>query len=346
MTPALDAHVRDIVAWHFSPETGAPHWIEWARDNTFDVREITGFDDLASLPRFDVALLREAPERLAPIAFADKPAYVFETGGTTGAPTQRWSWRDHVLDYETLAERLDDEVFPRGAHWLMIGPSGPRRLRHGIEILAHARGGRCYMLDLDPRWAKRLEVEGRMEEVRAYKAHIIDQAETLLDHNLIGCLFATPALLEALGDRVDLAARGVRGVICGGTSMGAQTMRFLSEEVLGPKVGILPTYGNTLMGLATSSPPVEANGWSNTYYAPQPRAVLRVVEVEEPDRLVDYGQWGRVELTTLTNELFLPRLLERDEAIRRPPSETVPWDGLGEVRPLGAGDSPVVEGVY
>ena len=27
----LDAHVREIVNWHFSPETGTPFWLEWAK---------------------------------------------------------------------------------------------------------------------------------------------------------------------------------------------------------------------------------------------------------------------------------------------------------------------------
>jgi hypothetical protein len=27
----LDAHVRDIVRWHFSPETGTPFWLDFAK---------------------------------------------------------------------------------------------------------------------------------------------------------------------------------------------------------------------------------------------------------------------------------------------------------------------------
>ena len=35
MTPAeaqtqLDERVREIINWHFSPETGCPFWLEWA----------------------------------------------------------------------------------------------------------------------------------------------------------------------------------------------------------------------------------------------------------------------------------------------------------------------------
>ena len=66
----------------------------------------------------------------------------------------------------------------------------------------------------------------------------------------------------------------------------------------------------------------------------------------QTSQVVDYDTWGRVELTTLTKELFLPRFLERDEAIRRRPRESYPWDGVGEVRPFGAMEKSIVEGVY
>ena len=66
----------------------------------------------------------------------------------------------------------------------------------------------------------------------------------------------------------------------------------------------------------------------------------------QTDRLVDYGEWGRVELTTLTQEFFMPRFLERDEALRREPREPYAWDGVAEVRPFGAMEKQIVEGVY
>jgi hypothetical protein len=74
--------------------------------------------------------------------------------------------------------------------------------------------------------------------------------------------------------------------------------------------------------------------------------VLRVVDGEATDQVVDYDQWGRVELTTLTKELFIPRFLERDEALRRAPCAQYPWDGVGEVRPFQAAAQQIVEGVY
>ena len=57
------------------------------------------------------------------------------------------------------------------------------------------------------------------------------------------------------------------------------------------------------------------------------------------------GHYG-YSTSTITQEFFMPRFLERDEAIRRKPIEKYPWDGVGDVRPFGAMEKTVVEGVY
>jgi len=201
-------------------------------------------------------------------------------------------------------------------------------------------------VDLDPRWVRRLVREGDDATAGRYLAHVMAQARAILDRHPVRCLFTTPRLLEALGENVDLSTTDIQGVLCGGTSLSPETGRFLAEETLGGRIGLVPIYGNTLMGLATSSPLTAENGYEITYHPPQPRAVLRVVDPENPDRVVEEGAWGRVELTTLTDEFFLPRLLERDEAIRRGPRADRPWDGVGDVRPLGGGEAGAPEGVY
>jgi hypothetical protein len=42
--------------------------------------------------------------------------------------------------------------------------------------------------------------------------------------------------------------------------------------------------------------------------------MIEVVDPDEPNRIVEYGAIGRVRLTTLTKEFFMPRFLGRDEA--------------------------------
>lgn len=345
----LDAHVREIIHWHFSPETGCPFWIDWAAKAGWDPRkEIRNFADIIQrFPHFKDEWLRDLqPDVWVPAQFKGKPYNIFETGGTTGMPKQRIGWNDYKVDYEEFSTKVSDTHFPRGGAWLMMGPTGPRRLRLAIEHLANFRGSPCYFIDLDPRWVKKLIAEKKYDQARAYMDHVVDQAATLLKHRKVSGLFTTPKLLEALAEKVDLFAAGIRGVFCGGTTMTPQYVRFIVEEVLENRIGFYPTYGNTLMGLAASVPLEPEDQFSITYYAPQPRAVLRVVKPERTGELTDYNQWGRVELTTLTRELFLPRFLERDEAIRRAPRAPYAWDGVGDVRPFGAMEKQIVEGVY
>ncbi len=345
----LDQQVREIIAWHFSPETGSSFWLDWARRAGWDPREaIRGFDDLiARFPHFQDEWLRDLqPEVWVPAAYRGKPFNVFETGGTTGMPKQRIGWNDYKVDYEEFSGKIADEHFPRGGAWLMVGPTGPRRLRLAIEHLANFRGSPCYFIDLDPRWVKKVLADKKFEVARAYMDHVVDQAITILKHRKVTGLFTTPKLLEALAEKVELYDAGVRGVFCGGTTMAPQYVRYIVEEVLEGRIGFYPTYGNTLMGLAVSVPLTPEDNFSITYYAPQPRAVLRVVRPQATEQLVDYDAWGRVELTTLTKEFFMPRFLERDEAIRRRPRAPYAWDGVAEVRPFGAMEKQIVEGVY
>ena len=124
-----------------------------------------------------------------------------------------------------------------------------------------------------------------------------------------------------------------------------QWYRFACDELL-EGIYMTPTYGNTLMGLACGKPFVPEDNYKITYYAPQPRAAIQVVDFDDPDRVVDYCATGRVMLTTLTRELFIPRFLERDEAEREPPIHLYPWDGASGVRPFHGFATSVVEGVY
>ncbi len=344
----LDDHVRDIVQWHFDTQRGSEFWLDYARQLDFDPREaIQGYGDLQRLGHFQDEWLRGGPvRRWVPKAFADEAVYVFETGGSTGIPKSRINIRDFEIDYEQFSNALPEDGFPRGADWLMLGPSGPRRLRLAVEFLAQIRGGICFFVDMDPRWVTELIRQGRHREVQDYSAHIIDQGLKLLrSHDSIHCLFTTPRLLEALGQKIDLNKAGIRGIFCGGTEMDAQFNRFAREELV-PGIEFVPTYGNTLMGLAHPKPFDQSDNFDVTYYPPQPRAVIELVDPNETDRVVDYGETGRVMLTTLTHEFFMPRFLERDEGERARPVEPYPWDGVRNVRLLRSLEESVTVGVY
>jgi phenylacetate-coenzyme A ligase PaaK-like adenylate-forming protein len=350
----LDAHVRETVEWHFNPETGSPFWLEKAKTLGFDPRkEVHKFDDLKKFGLFEDDWLRGGPvRRWQPKGLAGKPTYVFETGGTTGIPKSRVVVDDFRIDYEQFSDTLPEKYFPKGSNWLMLGPSGPRRLRLAVEHMCQYRGGICFCVDLDPRWVVKLIKKGWMEHLKAYQEHIIDQVMTILSakHD-IKCMFTTPKLLDALAARLEkegssVAQTGITGIFCGGTEMTSQWIRFAIEELLGQGIYIAPTYGNTLMGLAAAEMPTPESGYKIAYYAPEPRAVVEVVDFDDPNKVVPYGKEGRVRLTTLTKELFIPGFLERDEGLREEPSAKYAWDGVSGVKPWRGVAATTTVGVY
>ncbi|MEC8240532.1 MAG: hypothetical protein VX084_05285 [Planctomycetota bacterium] len=355
----LDQHAYEVVQFHFHESTGCPFWLEKKAEFNFDpLTEVKGYDDIKKFPLFEDEWLRGGPvRRWVPKALSDKPVYVFETGGTTGIPKSRIVVEDHWTDYELFSDTLPDEYFPKGANWLMLGPSGPRRLHLAVEHLCQHRGGICFCIDLDPRWVVKLIKKGWMDHLEEYKKHCIDQAVTVLTagHD-IKCMFATPKLLDSLALGLEergtsLQEVGITGIFSGGTEFTPQWTRYCVEELLGGPaeesgVYMTPTYGNTLMGLACSKPISADDGYKIAYYAPQPRAVTEVVSFDDPHQVVGYGETGRVKLTTLTKEFFVPGFLERDEGEREKPFATYPWDGVSGVRPYHEFATSTTVGVY
>ena len=350
----LDAQVREVVQWHFSPETGTPFWLDKAKSFSFDpLKDVKCFDDLKLFGHFEDEWLRGGPvRRWVPKGLAHRPWYVFETGGTTGIPKSRVVCDDFRIDYEQFSHTLPDQFFPKGSNWLMLGPSGPRRLRLAVEHMAQYRGGISFCVDLDPRWVIKVIKKGWMEHLRAYQDHVIDQAMTILSAgHEIKCMFTTPKLLDSLVKRLEdkgssLEKEGITGIFCGGTEMTSQWIRFTIEEYLGDSTYIAPTYGNTLMGLAASEMPRAEDHFKIAYYAPEPRAVVQVVDFDDNDKTVEYGAEGRVMLTTLTKEFFVPRFMERDEGVRERPSSKYPWDGVSGVKGFRAFAATTTVGVY
>ena len=80
--------------------------------------------------------------------------------------------------------------------------------------------------------------------------------------------------------------------------------------------------------------------------APQPQAVIEVVDFDNLPPRSSVRETGRVELTTLTKEFFMPGFLGRDEGEREPACAAYPWDGVSGVRPYRGFASTTTVGVY
>src|SRR5688500_20356154 len=90
----LDAHVREIIQWHFSPETGCPFWLEWAAKAGWSpLKEVRSFADIQRFPHFQREWLRD----LQPGVWVSKELqsehlHMFVTIGPTGLAKQRPIW--------------------------------------------------------------------------------------------------------------------------------------------------------------------------------------------------------------------------------------------------------------
>ena len=126
--------------------------------------------------------------------------------------------------------------------------------------------------------------------MEAYKRHVIDQALTLLQARTTTSAACSPrpSCSKRCARRSSLKKLGITGVFCGGTEMTPQFHRFAVEELL-EGVYFAPTYGNTLMGLATHKPRDPADNCAIIYYPPAPRAMIEVVDPDQPGRVVEYG---------------------------------------------------------
>ena len=118
----------------------------------------------------------------------------------------------------------------------------------------------------------------------------------------------------------------------------------------GNDVYIAPTYGNTLMGLAAAEMPKPPD-YKIAYYAPEPRAVVEVVDFDDYEKTVDFGKEGRVMLTTLTRamaqcDVLVPAVTDQIDAglidaaperkievLRRATDEGAPVEDLDVVPP-------------
>ncbi|MFB6303031.1 MAG: hypothetical protein ABEH78_09250 [Haloferacaceae archaeon] len=342
-----DERVREVLDVHFDPETGTPYWLEWADEHDVDPRDaVGGFEDLKSVfEPFDEDVIRHLPvEEFAPQAL-DGPRRVYETGGTTGAPKRvimQDYWR---IQASWAASVLDGMGFPTG-NTLMIGPpGGANNAGVFVQHLAHEWDALPFHINMDPRWAKRLST-GPRNRFDEYVDHLLDQAERVLTSQNIDVVFSTARLFERPRLRDLVAETGVRGVYHGGTALDPDTHRVFREEWY-DDVAFVGEYGNTLMGVAQEAPhlrPPAERAYSLDYVPCEPYFVAEIVD--EDGDVVPYGETGRVRVTVLGEDLFVPLLPERDTAMRVRGVEPLDWDWVRDPGTSADAAPGAVEGVY
>jgi len=339
----LDQWCRAVLARHFHPTTGSPYWLRRARQLDFDPRDITRYDQLVAFGPFPVdTLRRQDPADLVPLS-VPRPltGRVWDTGGTTGTPCRVHYTADMLL-HRGLWRRWSfaREGFEPGRAWLQATPTGPHLIGNGVWEVSELYASQVYAMDMDPRWVKRLIRAGRLAEVDDYTAHLVEQITDVLRAGRVHYLNTTPALFQALRQRFPDLVAGLAGVRLSGTQISAGLYRAFRTALDGGICGL--TYGNTFGNAACLDVSADAELIS---YAPNyPQVTMAVVAKDDWSAQVAAGAPGQVRLTVLHRDLFLPNILERDQALRHR-SELWPSDGVANVRPLQT-TSSAPEGLY
>jgi hypothetical protein len=340
----LDAWTRRVVRRHFDPDLGSPYWLERARELDFDPRDITRHTELAAFGPFPLAILRDGdPERLVPRA-VPRPLVgrVWDSGGTTGDPC-RVFYTPEMIRHRGVWRRWSfvTEGFRPGRAWLQATPTGPHLIGNGTWEVSDLFSSLVYAIDMDPRWVKRLIRAGRLADVADYTAHLLGQMVDVLKHGRVDYVNTTPALLAALlRDHPDIVTT-LAGVRLSGTQLSSAMWRDFKAALRDGPVGV--SYGNTFGNAAGL--PAEDDGELLPYLPNYPQVTMAVVDKADGATVVGYGEVGRVRLTVLHDDLFLPNVLERDQALRFDTGPAFPCDGVANVRPLQV-TSAAPEGLY
>jgi phenylacetate-coenzyme A ligase PaaK-like adenylate-forming protein len=354
VTPDLSEFIQAAMAWHFSPDTGSPFWLERAQTLDFDPRlDVRSFDDLTLFPNVTDEL-REVPVAdLIPAGFGPSPEVVsvIESGGTTGAPKRLPLLREFAdrMVSNDVAD-LRSIGLSAAQNWLMLLPSGPHGALEQGRRTARTLGALVFAVDMDPRWVKKQIAAGNAKVAEEYAEHIVDQAAYVLHGQDVGFLRATAPVLARIARRdelVELIREKVSHISWGGASMDADS-RYLYRTEIFPAARLTGGYGTT-MALGTGGK--ERPGLSHDdpcIFDPaiSPYTTFRVIDPATGE-LVDYGQRGQLVVNHVSKSFLLPNNSERDTALRIRPAAEQAGDSIADIYPLAEfGGTRVIEGVY
>jgi hypothetical protein len=322
---ARDRLVERVVERHFDPRWGSVYWLEREREIGIDARrDLRSFDDLRILgPMPAEALARRSVWDFVPRSLREDLASLVlaETGGTLGRPRRTVFHRDdfHAAFVAPMTAAVEASgLLPLGARWLFVGPSGPHAIGKAAREVCRALGAPDpFAVDFDPRWYK-AQAEGSIGR-KLYMRHVIEQALAILDAEPVEVIFSTPPVVAELGSRLgEEARRRISAIHLGGLpARGAAD----ALERFFPGATVLSGYGNSLFGVC---PQVEAGDLRSPVYHPHGERLqveivpLSAPRTDPPPEQVPHGERGRVVVSRLDESCLIPRLVERDTAVRLP----------------------------
>jgi thienamycin biosynthesis protein ThnN len=362
LSPISSEYVNHILDTHFNPKYGTPYWIERQKKlkykNHRDVndwqsfKEIIGFSGFPEMAKFEQDTRFMPVETFIPkkiLADTTRKIWVSQTGGTTGVPkngcwdSEYWA---KVLDFTD--EFLDMNGFPKKANWLFMGPMGPHTTGRLIVSIAENRGGKCFTIDLDPRFVKIAVREGNEVAYKRYLQHIWHQTETLLKYQNIDIVFSTSRLLEMAPEYINLDLfKKIKGIVHAGTALDEESNQLFKEQLY-KNIPILGLYGTSTTGISYQAIPTQNRPHRIVYIPSSPYIIFEIVN--EKNAVLNYEEEGTVATYRLTEDFLIPGFWERDRAKRVKPfgmlKEIYNWDWVGDLYSPETDIDKKLDGVY
>ncbi len=308
-------HWRKIRDIHFHSSEGSPFWLRRVKEMGLDVfQEVKEENDFWKLGELSLKTIRETPPNdFLPQSFSQEKIPV-ESGGSTGEPILTYfTPREFEAAFVTPFLRAVEEGFPAQGPWLYLGPTGPHAVGRAARLCSLKTSGQePYMIDFDPRWAKKLPPTSMGAE--RYLNHLGEQALSLFRKVKVAVLFCTPPILDWLGENLEEDKRkGIQGIQLAGMAVDKNQWERWQRSF--PQAHFLIGYGNSLAGVFY--PREKSPG----YCVSSSRVHFSVLKLNEkgqgvPGQLAREGEKGQVVLHRLDESILYLNLLERDQAIR------------------------------
>ncbi|MBR9678463.1 MAG: hypothetical protein GOU97_04205 [Nanoarchaeota archaeon] len=361
----IDAYISDIVKLHGDKKNGSPYWIKWQEKTGIDITSIDCIDDLSilSLHEPDVFKVESGLTSLdlIPKSLRNQRGTLFPTvsSGTTSAKkTALRSNEYRIGSAQWWSYNLDHYKIPRDLDCFGVGTA--QFWGKNVEDSINARNGIFYPIYVETRGVKnvlvevtKLKSESRLEEADGR----LEEAQDLLEK-------AQGLMIKTFGPMIEETARIITPIqpgimsnpatlylevlpkvpggwreklqcaIVGGDSFGPEAFRAITEMY--PKAKVIPYFGHFLSGAAFHRPNksikkvtgLKSKPFDCNYYPSYPWNITTVIDDKE--NVVDFGEEGRLVLTTLDKAL-LWRGLE-DVVDRLPPCSDLPWEGFRNAR--------------
>ncbi len=347
----IDAYISDIVKLHGDKKKGSPYWIKWQEKTGIDITSIDCIDDLSilSLHEPDVFKVESGLTSLdlIPKSLRDQRGTLFPTVSSGTTSVKKTALRNseyRIGSAQWWSYNLDYYKIPRGLDCFGVGTA--QFWGKNVEDSINARNGIFYPIYVETRGVKNVLVEvtklksaGREEEALEIMGKtfgpMIEETARIVTSIQPG-IMSNPATiyLEVLPLMPGDWREKLQCAIVGGDSFGPEAFKTITEMY--PKAKVIPYFGHFLTGAAFHRPNksikkvtgLKSKPFDCNYYPSYPWNITTVID--DKKEVVDFGEEGRLVLTTLDKAL-LWRGLE-DVVDRLPPCSDLSWEGFRNAR--------------